>query len=172
MGSARWRLFALLACFGAPLLASSVGADPIQVEQRLAARETGVVVPPLQDDGTWIEEDCAPIIYRFFCVGPYRVDGIPGQPNETSGGSVAWNNTAALVVVDDKRTQHHGPYVFDMPVGDDLRICYFYCLVPYPVYAQARADLKAEAEVFGIMLVSREERVVVVVGQDGMLPLP
>lgn len=160
-------------CVVALLLSTSLAgaalAEPTQVggsppPQRLGGGSDGIETRPQS-----VDEYCP--VAAIFCVGPYRLERQTVDYGFT-GGFVSWNNTTALAFYDGERYQRYGPYVVQMPVTDDIRVCYYQCIIPNPGYARLDGTFRVEVHVLGNKQVDRNATVHFVIGSDAGLPLP
>ena len=165
------RYIVLGVCLIAPFLAAPVAAAPVEERRELDDRKAAFSVEKVEYDTPFLEEYCVPGFYRILCVGPVVPQAVDVPLGETGAG-FATNDTLALAIVDRDRVQAYGPYIVQMPVGDDVRVCYFTCLMPYPVYLYAQANATADVWLLGQHAAHREVKGNVTVGHEEGLPLP
>lgn len=165
------RYIVVLVCMLSPMLGSAAAA-PVEQRHELQDRRLGAGVDELTYDTPFVEEYCAPGFYRALCVGPVKPQEA-SIPLGATAVAVGENDTFAVVVLDESRVQPYGPYIIDpVVVGEDVRICYFGCLLPYPLFAQAHVNSTLDVWIAGTQVLHREGSNTVTVGPAAGLPLP
>jgi hypothetical protein len=147
-------------------------ATPFTIKREFAEGQVKWSDDQVDRNGVDVEEYCPPEPYRLFCVGPYHGDPIE-SPFEETGVRVAHNDTLYNVTYDNKRHHVHGPYTVELPAGgDDLHVCYFRCMMPYPLYAKFHANTTIDVKVNGEQIFYREDNTTLVLGHVNGTPLP
>lgn len=165
------RDIAIVVCVLLPLGLGSVAAAPTSFGHELEDRRVGAGFERVEYGSPFVEESCVGT-YRLVCVGPVKPQEVEAPVGATAVG-FAENDTFAVVVVDQERVQPYGPYIVDVPGADeDVRVCYFGCLVPYPVFAQAHANWTLDVWAADAHLLHREGNSTLTLGGAGALPLP
>lgn len=164
----RYTLFAIMM---ASLLAGPAAAAPYTLKRQFDAGETSWSTDEVAVDFPNVGEYCPPQPYRIFCVGPYSPDTIRSPVDANL--RIAQNDTFYNFTYDDERYLVHGPYSVPLPAGgDDLRICHFKCVMPYPFYVKVHANTTLDVEVHGQQALYREDNTTIVLGHDNGTPLP
>lgn len=155
------------------LLTTSLAAPALAQPREFGAAPEDVVaggkISRLETTDRFIEEYCP--VARYVCVGPYRIDRVTVEFGET-GGVVRTNNTTLTGFYDTERRQRYGPYIVQMPVTDDIRVCYFTCDLPHPAYARFEGTVRLELYVLGGRITDRNVTANATLGSDAGWPLP
>lgn len=144
-------------------------AEPTDVGASPEPQRRGAIVDDVQTREYSFEEFCP--VQRYVCVGRYEVERQDVDFGAT-GVIVSTNQTSALAYYDGDRYQYYGPYIIQMPVTDDVRVCYFQCIIPNPGYARLDGTFRVEAYALGGKVVDRNATAHFVIGSDEGLPLP